>query len=202
MDAALRSNVVWATQWAVRRIGCAQGREFIRQHHYAKGCSNTAVYVFGLFHNYVPDLLVGVTWWLPPTKVAAQSVNLERWQKVLALSRMAVIPGAAKNACTFMLARAVRSIRGDRRFETLLTYADESQGHTGGVYRAANWTYLGRTKPTVRWVDPKDGRQVAKKSTVSRTDAQMRQLGYVPTGAFAKHKFVLHLHARRGVPAA
>lgn len=179
--------------WTVRPIEHAEALVFIEREHYAKGASLTSVYRFGLFHFLAPEHPFGVTLWLPPTKVAAQSVDRERWQRVLALSRMAAAPGVPKNACSFMLGHAVRAIRRDRRFVALVTYADESQGHDGHVYRAAGWTYVGRTGANPRWVDPSTGRQIASQATRTRTAAEMRALGYVRTGAFHKHKFVRHL---------
>lgn len=183
-----------AKDWTVQRIDHAPAREFIERWHYARGCSQTRVYTFGLHHHALADQLFGVTMWLPPTKNAAISVDREQWRQVLALSRMAVHPSVPKNACSFMLARSVRAIKRERRFVALVTYADESQGHEGGVYRAAGWTYAGRTKQAMpRWVDPKTGRQVATQATRTRTPEQMAALGYVNTGSFHKHKFILRL---------
>lgn len=182
-----------ADDWVVRPTTCDVARPFIETHHYARGASNTAVHVFGLFPLALPDLLAGVTWWLPPTRVAAESVDRERWQRVLALSRMVVHPRVAKNACTFMLARAVREIQRERKWAALVTYADESQGHEGRVYRAAGWDYVGRTGPYLRWVDPRTGRQVASQATTTRTVAEMAALGYVRDGRYYKHKFVKRL---------
>lgn len=167
----------------------------VADHHYAGGGSNTAVYVHGLFERGT-DKLFGVAWWLPPTRVACESVNKEHWKKVLSLTRLVMLPSAPKNACTFLLSRSVAAIRADRRFVSLVTYADESQGHTGGIYKASNWEYVGRTGPYPRWIDPTTGRQVAPKATVNRTKAQMEALGYVKTGSFHKHKFVSHLYRK------
>ena len=181
-----------APEWEVRSVPLAVARQLVEQHHYARGGSNTAVYVHGLYHRSIGQLY-GVAWWLPPTRVAAESVNKAEWQRVLSLSRMVMVPGTPANACSFLLARSIRTIRRERRFVSLVTYADESVGHTGGVYRAANWTYVGRTGPYPKWVDPRSGRQVAPKATENRTKAQMEQLGYQRVGSFHKHKFVLHL---------
>lgn len=170
----------------------AQARPFIEAHHYARGASNTATFVFGLFIKADPTLL-GVNWWLPPTRVACESVDRERWRQVIALSRMAVAPNVPKNACSFMLGRAVRSIRADGRFVALVTYADESQGHEGHVYRACGWEYVGRTGPYLRWVDPATGRQVASQATTTRSVAEMERLGYMRSGRFYKHKFIKRL---------
>lgn len=181
-----------ASEWEVRAAPLSEAKRLVVAFHYAKGGSNTACYVHGLY-NKTSGALHGVAWWLPPTRVACESVNKENWTKVLSLTRLVMVPGTPKNACSFLLARSVKAIRADGRFVSLVTYADESQGHTGGIYKASNWIYVGRTKPTPRWIDPATGRQVSPKSTVNRTKAQMETLGFVKVGSFPKHKFVLHL---------
>lgn len=166
-------------------------RALIAEHHYARGSSNTAVYAHVLVH--VPTgNLVGAAQWLPPTRVAAESVS-DDWQRVLGLSRLVVLPGVPTNAASFLLARSTKAIRHDNRYHTLLTYADESQGHTGTIYRAAGWEYICRTKAHARWIDPNTGRQVSVKATTSRSVAEMVALGYCNTGRFHKHKFTKRL---------
>lgn len=181
--------------WYVADAELAAAQAMVREHHYARGGSNTAVYVHGLYRRS-DDWLAGIVWWLPPTRVAAESVNKAHWQRVLSLTRMVILPGVPKNAASFLLARSVQMIGRDGRFETLVTYADESQGHTGGVYKASGWGYVGRTGPYPRWHAP-DGRQVAQKATVNRVKAEMERLGYVKVGSFHKHKYVLHVGATR-----
>jgi len=182
--------------WEVRPAPLAEAQEMVRKYHYARGGSNTAVYVHGLYRKG-DDALCGVAWWLPPTRVACESVDRGQWQRVLSLTRMVLVPGVPKNACSFLLARSVAAIRKDGRFVALVTYADESQGHTGGVYRAAGWDYVGRTGPYPRWLDG-DGKQVAPKATKNRTKAEMEALGHRKVGAFHKHKYVLRLKVGAG----
>ncbi len=181
------------SEWTVRDVAPREARDFIAQHHYAKGSSLTRVYSHGLYRVDDDSTLWGVALWLPPTRVAAESVNRAVWRKVLALSRLACTPEAPKNAASFLLSRSVARVRKDGRFVSLVTYADERMGHSGAIYRAANWTYVGRMKGSPAWVDPETGRQVATLSTKTRTAAQMRDLGYEKIGTFGKHKFVLHL---------
>lgn len=149
------------------------------------------MYTHGLYRK-ADDILHGVAWWLPPTRVACESVDREQWKKVLSLTRMVLVPGTPKNACSFLLSRSIAHIREDKRFVALVTYADESQGHTGGVYRASGWEYVGRTGPYPRWLDNK-GKQVAPKATKNRTKAEMEALGHIKVGSFYKHKYVLRL---------
>ena len=180
------------SEWRVDDCPLKEAQQLIKDYHYAKGGSNTAVYTHGLYR-IADNQLVGVVWWLPPTRVACESVNKENWKKVLSLTRMAIIPGVPKNACSFLLARSIKKIREDGRFVSLVTYADESQDHKGLVYKAANWNYVGRTGPYPRWVN-QEGVQVAPKSTNNRTKAQMEALGNKKVGSYYKHKYILHLH--------
>lgn len=164
--------------------------ELVRQHHYAKGGPNTAVFRHGLYHH--GRGLVGAAQWLPPTRVAAESVA-DDWRGVLTLSRLVVIPGEPTNSASFLLGRSIRLIRADRRWHTLVTWADERQGHTGQIYRATNWQYLGARKGDPVYVD-QEGRQVARKrASISRTHRQMLELGHECLGRSTKHKFVMRI---------
>jgi hypothetical protein len=181
--------------WLVAPASLESAQELVRRHHYSKGGSNTACYVHGLYRRSGMALM-GVAWWLPPTRVACESVNKAQWQRVLNLTRLVIVPEVPKNAATFLLGRSISLIRRDGRFVSLVTYADESQGHAGGIYKASNWDYVGRTGPYPRWVDV-NGRQVSPKATTNRTKAQMLELGHTQAGAFYKHKFVMHLPQRK-----
>lgn len=179
--------------WVVRDVSAAEARSFVEKYHYSKGSSRTRVYSHGLFRKD-SGTLMGVAVWLPPTRVAAESVNKTCWQKVLSLTRLAYHPAAPRNAATFLLGASIRMIRADGRFISCVTYADTRYGHTGAIYRATNWHYVGCMKGARAWHDPATGRQVARKATTSRTDAEMRALGYERLPPSDKHKFVLHLH--------
>lgn len=175
-------------EWYVATCTLSQAQALVAQYHYAGGGANTATYRHGLYR-VGDDDPVGVAWWIPPTKSAALATYPERWTGVLALSRLVIAPGVPKNAATFLLSRSVKLI--DRaKWPCLVTYADEWRGHTGGIYRAAGWRYIGRTKPERTYV--LNGRMTARKAgPKTRTHSEMLALGAVCVGAFAKHKFVL-----------
>lgn len=184
-----------ACDYEVRPVPLREGRAFIIEHHYSKGCSNTAVYVHGLFRKGDATLL-GVAQWLPPTRVAAESVNREQWKRVLSLTRLAVHPDVPTNGASFLMGQSIKMIKAEGKWMSLVTYADEFMGHNGQIYRATNWQYIGFMKGSPRWED-ENGRQIARKSTISRNNAQMRALGYKMVGTFGKHKFVMHLQGKR-----
>ena len=184
------SSRLRCADWTVRTVELATARRLVEEHHYARGGSNTATFRHGLFPvtAMFEEECVGVAWWIPPTKSAALATYPQNWQGVLSLSRLVVAPGVPKNACTFMLSRSMKLI-DRKRWPCLVTYADEWQGHTGGIYRAANWTAAGTTKPEATF--QLNGVMIARKAgPKTRTRAEMEALGAVMIGRFAKAKFV------------
>lgn len=184
-----------SADYEVKPIHITMARQFIEQHHYSGAMSNTGTHLHGLYLKNGIQLL-GVAAWLPPTKVAAMTVNKNNWRRVVALSRLAVHPRVPTNGASFLMAASIRLIEQEQKWVSLVTYADEFCGHTGAIYRAANWQYAGMTKPQPRWEDA-SGRQVAKRATRTRTKQEMIDAGYRMVGYFAKHKFIKHLHQRR-----
>lgn len=187
------------SDWTVAGVDQDVAYRLVETEHYSKGASNTATYLHGLYpadwHWY--SQCVGVAWWIPPTRSAAEAWAGEAWQGVLALSRLAIEPDVPRNACSYLLSKSARLI--DRqRWHTLVTYADSWRGHTGAIYRACGWEYAGETAPEA--VYTLNGRMLARKAGgTTRTHRQMLSLGCVFEGRHAKSRFVLRprLMARR-----
>ncbi len=176
-------------EWWVKDIPLSIARQLVERFHYAKGGSNTRVYTHGLFHISEPENCLGVAWWIPPTKSCAEATYPTDWKKVLSLSRLVISPGVPKNACSFLLSKSVRLIDREK-WACLVTYADDWQGHVGTIYKAAGWTYVGKTKPQQCYT--LQGRTIAKKAgPKTRTHSEMLSLGAICIGAFSKHKFIL-----------
>lgn len=168
------TKVLRKSEWYVAEATLDQAQQMVENYHYSKGGSNTRVYVHGLYRK-ADDKLFGVAWWLPPTEPAARSVNDKEWTRVLNLTRLCCLPDAPRNSCSFLLSRSLSIIWKERKYVSLVTYADESQGHTGIIYKASNWLYVGRVGPHPLWQD-EHGRQVSPKATKNRTKAQMEAL--------------------------
>lgn len=192
------SSHLRASEYRVIPAPLAPARRLVANHHYAHGTPNTATFCHGLYRRDDYWTLLGVAWWIPPTKAAAIATWDGDWRKVLALSRLVIAPGLPTNAASFLIGQSVRLIRADGRWECLLTYADEWQGHTGAIYRATNWEYLGRMAGDMTFRDPETGRMVARKAGQrTRRHEEMIALGYEPVGRFGKHKFRMVLKPAR-----
>lgn len=185
------SNRLLKKDWFVRPLSIEVATRLVRDYHYAKGCSNTATYLHGLFRvgEFWDENCKGVAWWIPPTKSCALATYPENWKGVLSLSRLVIVPEIPKNAATFLLSKSVKLI--DRsKWPRLVTYADSWRGHTGGIYKAAGWTYCGLTNAEATFTI--NGRMVARKAGgKTRTRSEMLALGAVFEGCHAKHKFIL-----------
>lgn len=185
IDGRLRKS-----DYEVRDVDLSTARQMVELFHYAGGAANTATYLHGLFRKgaLFNGECVGVAWWIPPTKSAALATFPDDWTAVLALSRLVIAPDTPKNACTFLLARS-RALIDATKWRCLVTYADDWRGHSGGIYRADNWEYAGKTKPERTYV--RRGRMVARKAGgKTRTHSEMIAIGAECVGSFSKHKFV------------
>lgn len=181
------------SEWIVREAHLDLAQQLVRQFHYSAGGSNTAVLVCGLWRRdeWLDIDCYGVSWWLPPTKAAGASVCPGNPQGVLSLSRVVVVPEAPKNACSFLIRHSMRFI--DRqRWPVLLTYADEWQGHDGGIYKAladAGWRHDGYSKPERTYL--KNGRMTSRKrGPRTLTHAEMLASGCECVGKFRRKRFV------------
>lgn len=184
-------------QWLVRPIEHAEGVAAIEGWHYAQGAPNTSVARDGLFLAVKPTELRGVAMWLPPTKNAAATVAGTEWRNVLSLTRFVIASDVPVNGASFLLGASMQML--DRaRWPWLLSYADSAQGHTGAIYKATNWTYLGPWDAGDTWVHVETGEQRGRKRGGKNLTAdEMRSLGFEKSPAAVKHKFV---HYRK-VPA-
>ena len=184
---------LFKAQWRVHKSRIDLAQYFTRTWHYSAHGSNTAVLVCGLWqvNKWLDMDCYGITWWLPPTKSAGMATYPDDPQGVLSLSRCVCRPDAPSNAASFMLRHSMRFIdRG--RWPVLVTYADEWQGHDGGIYKAlhdAGWIHEGWTKPEKTYLIR--GRMISRKAGLkTRTHSEMLALGAECVGSFRRKKFV------------
>jgi hypothetical protein len=124
------------------RVGHMEDAErLILKHHYSRRMAGNIQYVCtwhtpgGLFGDY-GEPVAACTFSIPPTRWALP---------VLELSRLVRVP-ELKDTLTSFLSLACNMLK--RRGETLLvSFADNTQGHHGGVYQAASWNFSTYREP-------------------------------------------------------
>jgi hypothetical protein len=178
-----------SSDWVVQPVSLITAAELVRFEHYAKGGPNTASYTHGLFRrgDFMDAQCRGVAWWKNVSRPAGLATYPENWNGVLGLTRLVVVPGVPKNAASFLLAHSRRMI-DRKRWPCLVTWADTAEGHTGAIYRADNWEYMGLSAPEPMFRI--NGRMTARRAgPVTRTHAQMLVLGAERYMSQGKHKF-------------
>jgi hypothetical protein len=96
------------------------------------------------FGNY--DKLIGVAVYGFPVGARAPTSICDGLTKdnVLELTRLFVHDGYGSNIESNALSKTFQWIReNDKNIKVLISYADNGQGHLGGIYQATNWRYEG-----------------------------------------------------------
>lgn len=66
---------------------------------------------------------------------------------------------AHRSAVSRIVAIALRQLKtANPSLRLVVSFADPTQGHVGGIYQAGNWLYLGERAPTTEFIGP-DGKQ-------------------------------------------
>ena len=123
-------------------------RKFLKRWHYSDYVNIQAKHTFCLFRegNFgIPEMVGVCIYTRPAGPSAGQSYYPEAPDKVLELRRLCLIDATPKNAESFFVSRTIKWLKGNTDWEFILSYADMEQGHTGVIYRASNFEYLGVT---------------------------------------------------------
>jgi hypothetical protein len=82
----------------------------------------------------------------------------------------------------------------------IVSFADPSEGHHGGIYQAGNWIYTGRRPPTIEFIAPDGkqwhGRMVSKDGRI-KVQGKYRKCWKTsqctPVGKTGKHRYLMPL---------
>lgn len=113
--------------------------DWMIRRHYIHKWPGVTVAILGLYAHSEP---VGVTVFaLPPVETYVRYGGLT-WE----LARLWVDDNQPRNTESWFISRAIRYVKHHHRdVKAIVSYADPSAGHTGTVYRAANWEHDGMT---------------------------------------------------------
>ena len=137
-------------------------------HHYLGDKGFLCQYSFGA--TYQSRIWACITFAVPNAK-HIKGIYAEDEQKgVLELNRLVAHPDCPRNTCSWLIAQSIKTLRKKYPVRIIITYADTAQGHTGAIYKAANFTYVGLTAPKTDFVHP-DGK-IRKMKGVKYSDME------------------------------
>jgi len=125
-------------------------RKFLKKWHYSDYVNIQAKHTFCLFKEGkfgIPEMIGVCIYTRPAGPSAGLSYYPQNPDKVLELRRLCLIDDTPKNAESYFVGHTLRWLKKNTDWEFVLSYADEEQGHTGVIYKASNFKYLGKTSP-------------------------------------------------------
>jgi len=108
-----------------------------------------------------------------------------------------------KSTVSKIVSLAIRFLkRNSPDLHLIVSYADPSAGHHGGVYQAGNWTYTGQQPDTTEYIAP-DGKQwhgrMVSKTGLAKVQGKTRKVWRhdecKPVNRIGKHRYLMPLDA-------
>lgn len=134
-------------------IEASVAKKYIRRHHYSKGSHNGPTLSIGLFDE---NKLIGCCMFATP---CSEAVRCSLWgpeskNSVVELHRLHIMDCTPKNTESWFIARCLKMLKKTKpHICGVLSFADTTIGHTGGIYKATNAYLLGETSPKTFYED-------------------------------------------------
>lgn len=176
---------IWRKKCTVLPVPHALATPMIQKHYLAKW-PGVCVLKLGLFCS---ENLVGVIIFALPPRETAKRYGGVVWE----LACLWLEDSIPANGETWLISQAIKFIRCNHpKVFALVSYADPSVGHAGTIYRAANWTFDGKTDqgrktPRFDYRDAFTGKHYSRRKHVPST-ARIERVPRV-----SKHRFFYRL---------
>lgn len=142
---------------------------FIKKNHYSKSLNRGTKYAFCLV---VGNKLRGVATFGTPVGKDCQKYS-KTGASVLECKRFCLASGAPKNTASWFMAKCMKELKKNKSIDSIISYADPREGHTGVMYKASNFEYLG--------VQNKKGQALVMKGKVIHLRAAYQKINGVYT---------------------
>ena len=135
--------------------------KYIEKHHYSHNVNGVqSLYHYGLFTegNFgIPKMIGAMMYAYPSMPATAAKYNPINPEKCLELRRLVCIDDTPKNTESYFIGQTFKLLKRDTDMEVIVSFADQHHGHTGVIYKATNFDYLGETaKGRILMVDGKE----------------------------------------------
>ena len=149
------------TEYTVEQIPRKSIVNFIEKHHYSHNVNGVqSIYHFGLFRegNFgLPTMIGAMMYAYPSMPATAAKYNPINPDKCLELRRLVCIDDTPKNTESYFIGQTFKWLKEYTDMEVIVSFADTHYGHSGVIYKATNFDYLGETsKGQVLMVDGKE----------------------------------------------
>ncbi len=135
--------------------------QYIEKRHYSHYVNGVqSLYHYGLYKegNFgLPKMIGAMMYAYPSMPATAAKYNPINPTKCLELRRLVCIDDTPKNTESYFIGQTFKMLKRDTDMEVVVSFADQHHGHTGVIYKATNFEYLGETaRGRVLMVDGKE----------------------------------------------
>lgn len=180
--------------YAIKEIDRKECDSLLRPLHYLGKAPKGASIFMGL---YIEGCLVGcATFGRGTNKHLSSSVGGNAYE----LTRFFTVDWLPKNSGSYFMSRIIKLIKKEYPdIEYLVSFADPEVKHTGGIYKAANWKYLGQNKKDYCYTI--NGERIHKskfRCKDGKTEKELaKEAGAIKVKIQGKHKYVYALHTNK-----
>lgn len=163
-------NRDWRKACTVQKVSVSEVDLFIKAHYLKK---RPAIVLLCLVAKCVGKPIGCVIYSAPPKQVDTRYGGVT-WE----LARLYILDFVPKNAESWLIGKSVKYIkRKHKHVKYLISYADPSAGHSGTIYKAANWRADGMTDderktPRCDYYDANTGKKYGRRGNMP-TDAKI-----------------------------
>ena len=145
------SDLIKARYLAIEPCGVSDVRRFIESHHYSK--SINGVKITQCFRVDCEERLVGAALFGQLSTTAWKKFG-KKESHVLELRRLVLLDRCGKNSESRVIGYCIRWIKKNLpNVKIIISYADPMYGHSGVIYKAANFEHIGMTPNDKGFID-------------------------------------------------
>ena len=131
---------------------------FIEKHHYSQSINGIQSYHhFGLYTDGyfgLPKMIGAMLYGIPSMPATAKKYNPINPSRCMELRRLCCIDDTPTNTESYFIAKTLKWLKHNTDTEVVVSFADQHHNHSGTIYKASNFEYLGETgKARVLMVD-------------------------------------------------
>ena len=122
-------------------------QSFVHKWHYSHSTNGVQqTQCFALFND---EKLIGAMMYaLPSMKSTASKYNPDNPLRCWELRRLCCIDDTPTNTESYFIGRTLRWMKNNTDIKKVISYADKTYNHEGGIYKASNFKHLGMTQPS------------------------------------------------------
>lgn len=118
--------------------------DFVEANHYSGNINGViSDYCFGLYDN---DILIGGMIYGRCAMAGQTKRFSDNPEDVIELRRLCCIDNTPKNTESYFIGSTLRYLKKNTNIKIVISYSDEEYGHSGTIYKASNFEYLGFKK--------------------------------------------------------